>query len=231
VRTGYALTTYGGAMYFDAPSVTISRCCGNACYSDDYGSFIAIVDDGSHRFGDTSIVSSETKNHDGTIYVEMDDETCSLELRGMNFTSCYAKNTGSALKVSGTGDQFTSSYLILFSLTGDTGIDSYCEKDSSIAFSNIYNNTMNPSWGVLYCHGWGFTVSDSIFFGNSREFVMDRDNANRQFTILNCIFDDDFPSSNWVTIGPGNSAFSITISHAISMIGRVCEERGKRSGD
>jgi hypothetical protein len=93
-------------MYFDAPSVTINCCCGNLCYSDDYGSFIAIADGGTHRFGDTSIISSETHNYDGTIYVALDGETCSVELNRMNFTSCYAKKTGSAFKVSGNGDLF-----------------------------------------------------------------------------------------------------------------------------
>jgi hypothetical protein len=50
--------------------------------SKGYGSFIMIEEDGSHQFGETVIISSQTDSHDGTIYVEKSlmDGRCSVVL-------------------------------------------------------------------------------------------------------------------------------------------------------
>jgi hypothetical protein len=210
-------TTYGGAMYFDDSFVIISQCCGNMCYSNDYGSFLALTEDGNHQIEETSIIFSETKNFNGTLYIQPDswDANCRIKLSSMNFTGCYAKNTGSAFQIGRKEDSFSGIFLILFSLTGDTAIDSFCENECSINFSNIYNNSLNVDKGVFYCHGYGFSIDHCIFNGNTQDICMSTNNISHLFTISNSVFSGTFPANKLARINSGNIAHSITASYEI----------------
>jgi hypothetical protein len=206
---------YGGAMYLNVPTVTTYRCCGNRCYSNDYGSFSVIHGEGSHQFGDTAIIFSEATNRDGTIEIQPALKPCKIAMKRMNFTLCRVRNKGSAFKIDAKNQSFTSSHLILVDLAGDTGIHSYCQGNCSLSFSNIYNNTLSRSFVAVYCDESGFPVSNCIFRNNSCDFGMNSNSPNQRFTISNCVFDRDFPPPEWVNVSSGNSELVVSESHPI----------------
>jgi hypothetical protein len=91
------------------------------------------------------------------------DAKCWVSFLRDNFTACMAVNSGSSFHVYNEDSEWSVSYLTLVSLTGDTGIESNCKSLSTLDFCDIYNNTLDEDWGVLYSTELGWRVMNMIF--------------------------------------------------------------------
>jgi hypothetical protein len=205
----------GGAVWGDTRWIDLLSSCAVDCSSEMHGGVVygQPEDDANSDIADDSFVSATT-NNDGTLFFT---EPHNFRLKRLNFTACRAGNTGSAFKVETESARLSVEYLLLLHLTGDTGIDSYCKTLPTVNHCNIYENSVNAEWGVLYCHKYGMNVESCIFFGNSRDIRMkETPSSEDRFRLRNCVFSGAFPpESEWVTLAEGNFDFSETASFVI----------------
>jgi hypothetical protein len=130
----------------------------------------------------------------------------------VNFTSCCAFNSGSAFTVYDDVESFSANDLILCSLTGDTGIDSYCETLPTVDHCNFYNNKLLNNHAVLYGHNYGMKIDNCIFDSNSRDVRMsDIESSGNRFQIKNSVFSGTLPTeSKWRSLGANNYVETVT---------------------
>jgi hypothetical protein len=207
------LGTSGGALYYSGPGIAIRRCCGSICTTTGAGSFVALAGRGLHDFEETSAVSSTVSQGSGTIALGIPilDAVPSVRLADVNFTSCYASVDGSAFVIGGLAAPFAATRLIFSRLLGGSVIYTASQSDSSLTFSNVYNNT-----GGLVCFRYGFTVDSCIFNNNTRDLSFVQDISWRFFTLSNSVFSGDLPDLD-IWSGSGNAAQLVTASYAIAL--------------
>jgi hypothetical protein len=217
-RASYYGDAIGACIYASGP-VAVSFCCSRECSADMAGAFTYFEDADPSSLSDSSVVSARTEydddEGDGTSYAA---SGMAVSFTRLNYTSCYAWNSGSAFKVKSSGATWEASELTFLALTGDTCVDTYSLTLPSISRSNFYNNAISADWGVLYGHDYGMSVDSCIFSMNTRDIRLNpEDSPLKLFQLKNCVFSGRLPPETWwFTDLGGNSAESTTASFPIS---------------
>jgi hypothetical protein len=100
--------------------------------------------------------------------------------------------------------------LLLFDLTGKTGVDSYSSEPIGLSCVNR---------ALLWAHTIGFSVTGGIFRGNTREIAFEG-SPSCPFRLNNCVFSGDFlAEGGWYSLSGACRENAVTESWAIRGVG------------
>jgi hypothetical protein len=204
----------GGAIDADSVVVDILFTCTVLDWSEKRGGFLFAEPDDPNRQNwiyDNSFVADWARQ-DGIVYF---NDGHIYDFQRCNFTRCEALNSGSAFKISKTDAKCHTQYVLLYNLTGNTGIDSFCSELPDVHHCNFYHNQMSVSWGVLCGRESGMNLKNCIFNSNSRDIVLTIP-LKKLFILNNCVFSGAYEQhSEWYSIGDGCHEKLITHSWII----------------
>jgi hypothetical protein len=136
-----------------------------------------------------------------------------------NFTACAARE-GSVIQTRETAEsRFSCHFLTVVKCIGETGLDSVSGGDPLVELSNLYNNSMGGSTGVLHARGTGLVIRGCVFTGNTRDVSSASGGAGR-IRIEDCFFSVDCFSLASASFSlSGNHFLKSVSSRAVSQVG------------
>jgi hypothetical protein len=216
---------YGGAVCADCGNVSVARCCGVDCYSQQYGQFLSFGGSGStpRNMSFLTVVNCAPPDHvavasEGVIFV---DQAVPLNHSNINFTNCRARN-GSIILSDHSNSLVGATFMTAVACSGRTGIDSSSSTVAFIYKCNFYDSTLSVS--VIYSRGVGLQIVSCIFNGNSSLTPWDvrcsATSLSTRITVVNCVFSRTRPSysSSVYSIASDNVWETVTSSHNLSLL-------------